>query len=324
MERKQVKSVIPRLLGSKEPSVRYKVLTKVLGKGHRSGEVVRAQKALASSQRARALLAGARKDGHTLFHPYRKWYGAHWVLADLADMGYPAGDESLVPYREAVYDWLFSAKHEKKIRALNGRTRRCASQEGNALFYLIKLGLADSQTDELADRLIWWQWPDGGWNCDRRPEASNSSFHESLLPLRGLALYAHLTGSRKAQRAARRAAEIFLKRSMFKRLRDGKTMSQDFPKLHYPCYWHYDLLSGLKVMAEAGFIGDRRCGDALDLLVSKQLPYGGFAAERKYYRAGPEARYSRSAVDWGGASARRINEFVTADALFVLKASGRL
>lgn len=115
-----------------------------------------------------------------------------------------------------------------------------------------------------------------------------------------------------------------MKRSMFKRQRDGEVMSQDFTKLHYPCYWHYDLLSGLKVMAEAGLIGDTRCGEALDLLESKQLPDGGFPAERKYYRAGPEVRYSRSAVDWGGASTRRMNEFVTADALYVLTASGRL
>jgi hypothetical protein len=30
-------------------------------------------------------------------------------------------------------------------------------------------------------------------------------------------------------------------------------------KLHYPCYWRYDILFGLKVMAEAGFIRDGRC-----------------------------------------------------------------
>jgi hypothetical protein len=96
--------LIARLLHSGEACIHYKVLTNVLGKGHRSREVARAQKAVASSQRVRALLAGARKDGHTLFHPYKKWYGPHWVLADLADMGYPAGDESLIPFGEAVYD----------------------------------------------------------------------------------------------------------------------------------------------------------------------------------------------------------------------------
>ena len=82
-------------------------------------------------------------------------------------------------------------------------------------------------------------------------------------------------------------------------------------------------LFGLKVLAEAGFIDDPRCQDALDLLESKRLPGGGWPAEKKYYRAtDQEVRY-RSLVNWGGTSKRRMNEWVTADALYVLRAGGR-
>ena len=73
---------------------------------------------------------------------------------------------------------------------INGRVRRCASQEGNCIFYSLALGLADERTEELVARLIKWQWEDGGWNCDKRPEAAISSFNETLIPLRGLAWYA--------------------------------------------------------------------------------------------------------------------------------------
>jgi hypothetical protein len=315
--------IVTALLGSKEPSVRLKILANVLGEKPTSNEVQKLQKAIRSSKRAKALLSGMKKDGRTFYHPYSKWVGPHWVLADLADMGYPPGDRKLLPLRELVYEWLLGAKHEKKIKAIDGRVRRCASQEGNALFYCLKLGLADSRTDELADRLIGWQWPDGGWNCDKNPKAMKSSFMESLLPLRGLSLYAKLTGSRRARQAARRAAEIFLKRALYKRQSDGNAISEDFTRLHYPCYWHYDILFGLKVMAEAGLIRDKRCNDALDVLESKRLPDGGFPAEHKYYRATPAAGSQRSAVDWGGKSKRRTNEFVTADALHVLKTAGR-
>jgi hypothetical protein len=76
-------------------------------------------------------------------------------------------------------------------------------------------------------------------------------------------------------------------------------------------------------MAEAGFIGDARCQDALDLLEAKQLPDGGFPAEKKYYRVTEKKVSGRSLVDWGGTSSKRANEFVTADALYVLHASGR-
>ena len=91
-----------------------------------------------------------------------------------------------------------------------------------------------------------WQWPDGGWNCDKNPDAVNSSFMESLIPLRALALYSRLTGSEEAKGASKLAAEIFLKRRLYRRQRDGRIMNRSFVELHYPCYWHYDILFGLK------------------------------------------------------------------------------
>jgi hypothetical protein len=49
---------------------------------------------------------------------YRKWDGAHWVLATLADIGYPPGDPSLVPLRDQVLAWLFSERHKASIKAV--------------------------------------------------------------------------------------------------------------------------------------------------------------------------------------------------------------
>ena len=83
-----------------------------------------------------------------------------------------------------------------------------------------------------------------------------------------------------------------------------------------------DVLHGLKIIAEAGFIKDARCEDALDLLETKQLKNGGFPAESKYYRVSKN-RGGRSLVDWGPVSPKTMNEFVTIDALSVLKEAGR-
>jgi len=283
--------IMDKLLNSDEPSVRFKVLVNVLGKASESVEIVKLQERITSSPRVRLLLSERGEDGKIPFGPYSKWYGAHWVLASLADIAYPSGDESLLPLREQVYEWLFSSRHEKRIKSIEGRVRRCASQEGNALYYLLALGLADARTEDLAERLMRWQWPDGGWNCDKRPEAINSSFMESLIPLRALALHAKVTGNTASKTTAERAAEIFLKRRLYKRQRDGRIIRENFVTLHYPCYWHYDILFGLKVMAEAGFIGDARCHDALDLLESRRLPDGGFPAEKKYYQVTEKKNY---------------------------------
>jgi hypothetical protein len=310
------------LLASEEPAIRYKALA-ALGMGA-TAEAQRTRVEIPNSLIVRALLAERDADGRIPHHPYAKWQGAHWVLAALADIGYPPGDESLRPLLEQVFGWLLGQSHRHSIRAINGRTRRCASQEGNAIFAALSLGLADERVDRLAADLIGWQWPDGGWNCDKNPAADTSSFMESLIPLRALALHARTTGSAASRAAVERAAEVFLSRELFKRRSDSAIIAADFVLLHYPCYWHYDVLFGLKVMAEAGFSGDPRCAAALDLLESKRLPDGGFPAQRAYYRVTERQISGRSLVDWGGTGVRRANPWVTVDALNVLVAAGRI
>jgi len=258
------------------------------------------------------------------------------VLADLSDIGYPPRDESLIPLREQEFEWLFSDTHLQTApysksrtgtKFLDARPRIHASMEGNAVFSILLLGLQDKRIDELVDRLRRTQWPDGGWNCDRRPPPANptiSSFHETITPLRALALHAKTRNSSRSRSESQRAAEIFLKRKMYKRHRNDRIINESFVKLHYPPYWHYDILFGLKVMSEAGFIKDKRCTDALDLLEVKRLPNGGFPAEARYYHSSKRLRSAMSLVDWGGVSSTRMNEFVTVDALYVLKAAGRL
>ena len=325
-----MREIIERLLASGEACTRYKIRVNVLGEDPRSSAIQRLRRQVRSSPRIQALLSERGEDGRVPCGPYAKWYGAHWVLATLADLGYPARDASLIPLREQVCGWLLSDRHVKSVRTIDGRARRCGSQEGNALYALLSLGLADRRADELCRNLLKWQWPDGGWNCDKRPEAVNSSFHETLIPLRALALYGRLRECSEALAAAERAAGVFLKRGLFRRQRDGRVMDKSFLLLHYPCYWHYDLLSGLKALAEAGFIGDERCAEALDALEAKRLDDGGFPAEARYYHTRPKKTASGrrmtgfSMVDWGGVSKRRMNPFVTADALFVLAAAGRL
>ena len=101
-------------------------------------------------------------------------------------------------------------------------------------------------------------------------------------------------------------------------------MRSEFTSLHYPLYWHYDILHGLKVIAESRLIHDKRCTRALDLLQGKQLPDGGWPAEKKYYKCTDEVALGNDYVDWGGTSRKKMNPWVTVDALYVLKQAGRI
>ena len=309
--------VVERLRASDEPSIRLRVRVGVLGEQPTAGllEDVR------DSERVHALLSERGSDGTIPQHPYMKWTGAHWVLALLAELGYPAGDESLAPLREQVYGWLLSDYHERRwTRRVGGLARIHASQEGYALWALHTLGLADDRAGQLVERLLDTQWPDGGWNCDTDATGRTSAFSESLLPLRGLALHARASGDERAREAAERAAEVFLSRRLFRRRSTGTPIDDEFVELHFPCYWRYDVLFGLEAMSETGFLADRRCHEALDLLESKRLSDGGWPAEGRFYgSASTPSR--RTLVDWGGASRRRSNDWVTVRALAVLVAS---
>jgi hypothetical protein len=328
---------LDRLLASDEPSIRYKVRVGMLGESESSRRIRSLRRAIRASPRVAALLAGRASDGRLLRgrHVYQKWQGAHWVMAALADLGYPAGDRDLAPMRDQLLDaWLapqFYDEFECPSRAkaysrdgvpvMRGRYRRCASQQGNALYAIVTLGLADERTEALVERLLHWQWPDGGWNCDKDPGADSSSFMETLTPLRGLAAFARESGDSTVGVAVGRAASVFLERQLFKRRSTGAVIRDEFVRLHYPLYWHYDILGGLKVMAEAGFIRDPRCSAALERLAGKQLPDGGFPAEARHYRTSRKVALGVDAVDWGGTSKRVSNPWVTADALSVLAAA---
>jgi len=196
----------------------------------------------------------------------------------LADLDYPQNDDSLIPLREQVLSWLLSDNYLRLITEIDNITRIYASIYGNAIHVLLKLGLADDRIDFLIDRLMQTQCPDSGWNCDKKSTGKTSSFMETLIPFRALVLHAKLSGNSQSKEAAEKASEVFLQRSLFKRKQDGQIIHPNFRILHYPCYWHYDILFGLIVMAEAGFIRDVRCNDALDLLESKQQKDGGFPA----------------------------------------------
>jgi len=304
----------------REPALSWKVAVNIQGSRESSPAAAQAAERVRKAPLVKALITTCARSRSA----YKKWDGAHWVLSLLADLGYPAGDACLRPLMEHTFNtWVSAALHKDHARLLEGRVRRCASQEGYAVWSSLRLGFADDRTDSLVQSLLGWQWPDGGWNCDKHPQADTSSFMETLIPLRALALYARVTSSPRVKDAAARAAEVFLCRHLYKRRRDGQVMDPHFVRLHYPLYWHYDILFGLKVLAEAGFISDPRCAAALDLLESKRLPGGGFPAEESFARPNRPDLSGYSPVRWGGTSKKKPNPFITADALYVLRCAGR-
>ncbi|MDF2673431.1 MAG: hypothetical protein K0R09_1696 [Clostridiales bacterium] len=334
-------SIINKLLSSEEPSIRWRTRVNILGQSRESSDIISLENEIKNSNRVRTLLKNRTDDGkiNNFRGVYDKWQGAHWILISLSDIGYPKGDLELIPISKQVSEyWLQKRffneyvveskedayKKRDAIPIMQGRHRTCASQQGYPLYSILKLGLQDDNIHKLAKRLIHWQWPDGGWNCDKRLEAKTSTFIHTLYCMRGLFMYSKVTGDSRAGECALRAADVILSRKLFLRLRDGRVMNEEFTKLHFPLYWHYDILSALKVFAEFDLIDDPRCIPALDLLESKRLPDGGWPAEGKYYTVNDKLKLNADYVGWGGTSKKTYNEWVTTDALYVLSKVNRI
>ena len=130
-------AVIDALLKSDEPSIRWKVMTRVVGEDPESRKVRELREEIRKSPRARALIAGRDRKFVREAYVYANWRGAHWTLAMLAEIGYPATDESLMPMREQVLDcWLghaFYMEFESKSRRAQASQRRRRADNPGAL-----------------------------------------------------------------------------------------------------------------------------------------------------------------------------------------------
>jgi hypothetical protein len=310
------------LLSSSDPSVRYFTHTDLLETPAESEAVQASKRQIPNSERVQILLTGQHPDGGFGVHPYHKWTGAHWRLVSLVELGVPPGFAPALRAVEQELAWLTGDQHRlHAIQLIEGRTRRCASQEGNALAVCCRLGMADDpRVRLLAHSLLDWQWPDGGWNCDKAPAAHHSSFHESLTPLWGLTEYHRATGERAVLTAARRTAEFILRHRLFRSETTGEIIHPSWTKLHYPPYWHYDVLAGLLVLSRLMPSADPGMAEALDLVEGKRRA-DGLWHPAGYYWNPPGSARSVEVLDWGRGGP---SEMLTLNALRVLKAAGRL
>ncbi len=321
-----------RLAASDDVVVAYQARVRALGVPGSDPSVTALHLAIGDSPRARALLSHRSPDGTLPLNPYGKFQGPHWTLVCLAQIDYPPGDVGLLPIKRQMDGYLSDRAHLRPPRTTvypdqPERVRRCASQEGNAIWAALRLGLEDERTAEWVERLITFQWPDGGWNCDKRPEARASSFQETAIPARALHAFGTRFGHPGALHAAERAAELLLSRRLLWRRRDGAVIRPDWggpaDRIQFPIRF-YDVLYVLEAMAQMGRLDDTRCADALDLLETKRLADGGFPLEERIGTTRPVIASRGTFADWGPSGRSHSNPLVTVAALGVLRRAGRL
>lgn len=317
------------LLGSAEPAIRYLTRRDVLGQMAAEDEQL-----ILDGPMVTTLLAGQRVDGT---FPGEGWSRTMWRLVALVELAIPPDEPRAILATNWFLDRVLDKpQHRRRPTIIDGLPRVCANLEGHALVIGSRLGLAtDPRVQRIAESLIEWQWPDGGWNCHRNASGRRSSFQESLSAAWGLHEYATATGSTEAAAAAERTAELYLQHRLVYSLGSGRP-SRRFPHpvpagevidkrwimLGYPPYWHYDILASMIFLTRLGKITDPRAAEGLDLLEQRRRPEGWWAADRQWW-VKPGHRFTKQydVVDWGAAG--RPSPMITLNALRILHAAGR-
>jgi hypothetical protein len=225
------------LLRRQEPAIRLLTLTDVLDERPDHPDVLAERRRAVSGPIVSALLK------HSGVGVYDKWRGPFWRLTALTELTVATQEPEAIRCLDAVLEWFGRLQRRGYPPVVEGRARAHAVCHGNALAAMVAMGRAnDREAAGIARLLVRWQWPDGGWNCDRRPGSSCSSVHESLGPLWGLSAYHRATGDSAARQAAERAAELFLERRLFRSRRTGEVIHPAWLRFRHPAYYHYDVL----------------------------------------------------------------------------------
>ncbi len=182
-----------------------------------------------------------------------------------------------------------------------------ACRTGDLIRLLLKAGFKDENICRGIEWIATHQRHDGGWlhcplagTCDQlklillnkpgsglkreHDHSVTSCIYATIACSMALVDYKQITGTKQYDAAISIAAEYFLRRSLYKTsqgdpIRPRPSWNHDFRLLGYPVMSQYDILLGTLFIAKAGFLGDRRAGEAFNLIISKQNSDGSWNME---------------------------------------------
>jgi hypothetical protein len=288
------------LLDSKNPAIRYWTLKDILDEPDGDDEVVQTREQIASWTPVAQCLREQHSEGYwgsgeDVYWP--KWTATVWPLILLGEIGVPGSHPSIrkgCEYFLKVMDgqdrsWPPPKYPDEDLRGWRLIWEPCVT--GNMARTLAAFDYGDDpRVREMFEWLVKYQREDGGWNCDtedsRNGEAvHHSSFMSTIEPLWAFSTLDPQKWPRGGREAVERAAEFMLIHQLYKSDKTGKVIRNEWTQLHFPMFYFYDILHGLRVLSKLGYGGDERMIDARELLLSKRLANGTWPLEALFVRA---------------------------------------
>ncbi len=284
------KQTLDWLLEPSNPSVRYLALTELLHRGPKDTDVLAAGEKIPRSRIVRRIMAEQTRDG---FWPPKddcytpKWTSAVWPLMLLGELAVPADDR----IKGEVERFLDLHQVESGAFSCPSKFQRGKRWDepcltGNMIRTLIRLGYRNGRR---VGRAIDWlpvqQLEDGGWNCDfPEKKVKHSSFMSTIEPLWAYSEIAPSTWTRKMKRSIQDGAEFLLMHHVYKSDNHHWRETQPFfTRLHFPMYYFYDVLHGIRVLTKLGYSDDERIRSAVQLVLSKRRPDGRWNLEGDWW-----------------------------------------
>lgn len=280
------------LLENSDPSIQYLVHKEILE--DTAGENLY-ERIVESSELRRLFnnsgnLLGTSKNLDLFYH------GALWCFAEAVERGLDKRSAIIRDTADFITSRCQSPNGGFTLQWKPGTELSCRT--GDMIRFLIRAGFIDERIQLGITWISDHQRHDGGWLhcplaglCDQfklvlfnrpgnglRREADHqvtSCIYATAACAMALVDHRIKTGSRENDDAIRNAADFFLKRSLFKNSKGApiaprQSWNHDFRLLGYPIMSQFDILYGMLFIAKAGFIVDRRAGEAFNIIMSKQ------------------------------------------------------
>ncbi len=259
---------------TQNPAVKYWTLRDLLGRPDNDPEVRTAQQSITSWSPVSELLREQHPDGYwaepeDVYWP--KWKATVWPLILLAEVGVPKEHPAIQRACEhflKVMDgqdrsWPPPDYSDEDARgqwpAWQSVWEPCVT--GNMARTLTVLGFEeDPRVREMFEWLVRYPLPDGGWNCEPGSwgkEVFHSSFMSTVEPLWAFSALPVQKWPKGAKEVVERACEFMLIHRLYKSDKTGQVINEDWTRLHFPLFYFYDILHGLRVLTALDYGGMR-------------------------------------------------------------------
>ena len=313
LDSKLADGAVKWLLSHDHPGIRYWTLRDLLDRAENDSEVQLCRKSISSYGPIAGLLGEQHPSGYwgepeDCYWP--KWRATVWPLILLAEMGVPGDHPSI---RSACEYYLRTAEGQDKswpppdypegdLTGYRLLWEPCVT--GNMARTLVEFGFGeDPRVRGMFDWLVRTQLPDGGWNCEPGPwgvSVHHSSFMSTIEPLWAFASLQRERWPKGGKEAVAQGCEFLLMHRLYKSDRDFRVINEEWTRLHFPLFYFYDILHGLRVLTSLGYGRDNRAEDALRVLVGKHLPDGTWPLEASFLGSlKSNLVKDRSTGEWG-------------------------